>query len=497
MPRLSAFSRARQTLAGCLGEWELPWLSWPEVYPLTELCGLEAPSGEWLELHRQLLQPDAWAAGITACWRSLAQAQPLVCVLEWPHHRAYLEAFTRLPELPEWLLVLLLDPNQQLAPVPHGGGWFQRQEGPPAYAWPGWLGWLGWEFGGSLDLEQPNDITARLDRVLGSSGRRLLHLYGEAEKGLAAEMLAGPGPRPRLAEPPPDSLEQGMLQLLPGLLGTNASLLWSSSRQPPCPALRCLPQHLAGAAWGLHRGGRFPIIALDAPHLDEALGGLLHGLPPGCLLLLLQGGLCWAPDEAFLDPCRLRDLALLRQIHGLALSCPADLEEARQICELSQLTEVPIAVRLTHAPALQARLTSDPVEAGRSHCLRQGEHVAIFALGSLIYPALLAAEALASWGVHCQVWDVRFLKPLDRSALEQAQVCPHWLTVEEHCLQGGLATTLLETLSSLDIHPKVQHVALPASPPIGRDTPLESFGLDADGIQKAVRQLLGLTQQFT
>ncbi len=490
MPRISAASRARHTLAGCLGEWELPWLSWPGYYPLGDPSGLETPSGEWLELHRQLLQPDAWAAGIAACWRSLAQDQPLVCVLELPQHRAHLEALTQLPELPEWLLVVLMDPGQQLAPVPHGGGWFQRQEGPPAYAWPSWL---GWEFGGSLDLEHPNDITARLDRVLGSPGRRLLHLYGEAQSAAIKEPTA----QQRLAEPPSDSLEQGMLQILPDLLGNNGSLLWSSTRLPPCPALRCLPQHLAGAAWGLHRGGRFPILALDAPYLDEALPGLLQGLPPGCLLLLLQGGLCWAPDEAFLDPCRLRDLALLRQVHGLALSCPADLEEARQICELSQLTEVPIAVRLTHAPALQARLTSDPVEAGRSHCLRQGEHVAIFALGSLIYPALLAAEALASWGVHCQVWDVRFLKPLDRSALEQAQICGHWLTVEEHCLQGGLATTLLETLSSLDIHPKVHHVALPASPPIARDTPLEGFGLDADGIQKAVRQLLGLTQQFT
>ena len=489
MPRPSSWNLARQALARHLAEWELPWLSWPGHYPLGEL-NFDAPGADWLELHRHLDDPTSWAAGVQAAWRAQAPNQPLVCVLELPHHRHQLEALTRLDDPPAWLLVLLLDPTRQLAPVPHGGGWFQRQEGPPAYAWPGWF---GWEFGGSLDLDQSDEVTSGLDRVLGSPGRRLLHLYGQAPSHTPSDRL----PLPRFAPPPEDSLEQGLLQQLPSLLGANVELLWSSQRPAPCAAARTLPQQLAGAAWGAHRSGRFPILALDAPDLDKALGPLLHGLPPGCLLLLLQGGLCWSPHEPFLDPCRLRDLALLRQIHGLALSCPADLEEARQMCELSQLTEVPIALRLTHAPALQARLTSEPVEAGRSHCLRQGEHVAIFALGSLIYPALLAAEALASWGVSCQVWDVRFLKPLDRSALEQASHCPHWLTVEEHCLQGGLATTLLETLSGLDIHPKVHHVALPASPPIARDTPPEAFGLDADGIQKATRQLLGLTQQFT
>ncbi|MCW5867714.1 MAG: hypothetical protein KIS61_10655 [Candidatus Eremiobacteraeota bacterium] len=64
--------------------------------------------------------------------------------------------------------------------------------------------------------------------------------------------------------------------------------------------------------------------------------------------------------------------------------------------------------------------------------------------------------------------------------------------MEEHCLQGGLATMVLETLSQLELSAKVHHLALPATPPIENGAPAEEFGLDADGIQKAMRKLLGL-----
>jgi 1-deoxy-D-xylulose-5-phosphate synthase len=349
------------------------------------------------------------------------------------------------------------------------------------------------DFWGSINLEETRTISERLDPLLTGGGRRLVHLYGHAQT-----TVASPAHQEATLISPTDSLEAAFLQNLPSLLSDSIQLIWSLPQTPPgsLQGLLCQPEHLAAAAFGVAQAGLFPVLALSAGQIGQALPGLLEGLPPGCLLLLLEAGLVWEAGQSHLAPSRLRDLALLRQIHGLALTCPSDLEEALQIVQLSYQTETPIALRLSQAPAVHASMASTPMAAGCAHCLRQGKNVAILALGPIVYAALLAAESLASWGVECQVWDVRFVKPLDRDALTQASQCGFILTVEEHCLQGGLATTVLETLSQLKEYPRVEHLALPASPPIQRGTNLEEMALDADGIQRAVRQLLGLASHL-
>lgn len=466
--------QARQQLRQVLEDWELEFLGWP------------LPAGEE--------EPPLWASRVEAAWScsNPEPLSPLFVVIELPHGWDYLQALQDLRSQPEWLVVVLLDPHNWLAPVPNQSGWFQRKEEVPAYAWPAWL--RGWklEFWGSLNLEEGRLIGERLDALLAGAGRRLLHLHS----GQATSPAERPDLRPM--QSPPDSLEKAFLVDLASSLSPESQLLWAleCGVPPHLKGLVCKPEHLAGAARGVAEAGRLPVLALSAGQIGKALPNLLEGLPAGCCLLILEAGLVWESAQNHLAPSRLRDLALLRQIHGLALTCPADLEEARQILQLSFETETPIAIRLSQAPAVHTSLGSVSVQAGRAHCLRQGNKVAILALGPLVYAALLAAESLASWGVECQVWDVRFVKPLDREAVKEACKCGFLLTVEEHCLQGGLATTLMETLSQLQESPRVAHLALPPSPPLARETTPESLGLDADGVQRAVRDLLGLASHL-
>lgn len=477
--------RARQALAELLGEWELYWLQWPSFAAAPKLAP-HAPEG-WF--HLQTERPRDWAQQVQVFQHCQCDpAQPLLVVLEVPGDldrlRALLELATPIP----WLLILLLDPGGWFCPVPSGGGWFGRNAEPPAYAWPAWLRSAEVEFFGSLSLEEPRAIADRFDLFMNGQARRLLHLHGP-EMRVETPVLA-----PRALVSAADSLESAFLSQVPGLLNDSARLIWASraAHPPDWKCLRVEPAQACAAAWGVCQAGLIPVVVLSAGELAGALAGLVEGVPPHCALLILETGLCYEPEQSHLSPSRLRDLALLRQVHGLALTCPADVEEAAQLLKMSFETMTPIALRLSQAPAVLASLGSVQAQAGRGHCLRQGQHAAILCLGPTVYPALLAAESLASWGLECQVWDVRFLKPLDREMLEQAAEGGHILTVEEHCLQGGLATMTLETLSLLELTPKVHHLALPATPPITRGGAPEEFGLDADGIQRAMRKLLGL-----
>ncbi|MBS2037692.1 hypothetical protein JST97_22095 [bacterium] len=479
MAESAAAIRARQALADLLSDWELCWILWPASNLARQLAAGAPPA--WFEIPPQ--PSSVWAQQMQAFFLAQQEDQPLLLVLEAPQDLDKLQKLHELATPIPWLLVILLDPAGYLAAVPASGGWFQRSAEPPAYAWSSWLRQWKLEFWGSLSLEESKQVTERLDEFLQGNGRRLLHLYGPT----MAQTEQLPRPIQRLKSH--DSLESAYLEQL--RIPENARLIWCAG-EPPAGALHFSPEKAGSAAWGIHQAGFFPILALGAAQIGAALHDLLPGLPPGCLILILEAGLCWETGQSHLSPSRLRDLALLRQVHGLALACPADVFEACQVTDLAYATQTPVAVRLTQAPAVLTGLTKAPAQAGRGHRLRPGPNAAILALGPMVYASLLAAEALSAWGLECQVWDVRFLKPLDREMLENAAATGHILTVEEHCLQGGLGTMVLETLSQLELSAKVHHLALPATPPIPAGSPGEEFGLDADGIQKAMRKLLGL-----
>ncbi len=423
---------------------------------------------------------DHWAARLWA-WQSFRK-EPAWVVLEWPADRSLLEQL--IGRLGASLRLILLDWSGQLSPIPSTSGWFQRREEVPPFAWSCWLD--PWHYGGSQSLE--GDLQPLLQALEESTRSSWIHVYGQEE----IDTPSLPAARPLLS--PSDSLEQAFLEQLPQVLAQR-TLLWASHAVAPAGAYRCAPEQAGACLEALTLEGRSVLLVLSAGELGEALSGLLAGLPASTLLLVIETGLLWDSEETVLAPSRWRDLALLRQIHGLALTVPADLAEAMHLCKWSEQVETPVAVRLSSMPVV-AGLGQSPLEPGRARCLRSGRDASILALGPCVYAALLAAESLSAWGVECQVWEVRFLKPIDRQCLEQIADTGHLVTVEEHCLQGGLATTALETLSLMQRQVRSLHLALPSSPPISRDSLPEDFGLDAEGIVRAMRELLGLAAHF-
>jgi 1-deoxy-D-xylulose-5-phosphate synthase len=118
-----------------------------------------------------------------------------------------------------------------------------------------------------------------------------------------------------------------------------------------------------------------------------------------------------------------------------------------------------------------------------------GPRIAILAFGSLLYPALAAADAL-----DATVANMRFVKPLDVALVtELARSHDAIVTVEEGCLMGGAGGAVLETLAEADIELPVLTLGLPDRF-IQHGDPaklLAMCGLDAAGIEAQVRQRFG------
>jgi 1-deoxy-D-xylulose-5-phosphate synthase len=125
------------------------------------------------------------------------------------------------------------------------------------------------------------------------------------------------------------------------------------------------------------------------------------------------------------------------------------------------------------------------VPLGRAELRRPGRGVALLAFGSMLAPALAAAEAL-----NATVVNMRFVKPLDEEMiLRLAKTHELLVTIEENTVAGGAGSGVAELLHARDIPTRMLHLGLPdVHVSHGRhEQLLAELGLDAEGIRRAVR----------
>jgi 1-deoxy-D-xylulose-5-phosphate synthase len=123
---------------------------------------------------------------------------------------------------------------------------------------------------------------------------------------------------------------------------------------------------------------------------------------------------------------------------------------------------------------------------GQGEIRREGQKIAILAFGTLLYPALQAAE-----NIDATVVNMRWAKPLDTALLlDVAARHDALVTVEEGCLQGGAGSAVLEALAQVGVVKPVLQLGLPDQF-IEHGDPAKLLalqGLDAPGIEARIRQ---------
>ncbi|MEW6325836.1 MAG: transketolase C-terminal domain-containing protein, partial [Nitrospirota bacterium] len=192
------------------------------------------------------------------------------------------------------------------------------------------------------------------------------------------------------------------------------------------------------------------------------------------------------------------DLAFLRHIPNMVIMAPKDENELQHMIKTAVEHPGPIAVRYPRGSGLGVPLDPNPValKIGKGELLRNGDDLAIIALGSRVAPALEAGERLSQEGISASVVNARFVKPLDRDLIcSIAARCKHILTVEEHVVQAGFGSAVLELLAAEGLLGglKIHNVGINDEfPDQGPQALLrQHHGLDVEGILRAARTLLG------
>lgn len=146
----------------------------------------------------------------------------------------------------------------------------------------------------------------------------------------------------------------------------------------------------------------------------------------------------------------IEDLAHMRALPNMVVIDPADAIELAQATRAILEYEGPVYMRLLRGrvPELLDESAYE-FEIGRARLLREGEDVAVVASGTMVGPALQAAQSLAARGVSAAVLNASTLKPFDDGAVvELAREVGALVTAENHTIIGGLRSAVAEALAA-------------------------------------------------
>lgn len=252
-------------------------------------------------------------------------------------------------------------------------------------------------------------------------------------------------------------------------------------------------------ACGLAAEGMRPVAAIYSTFMQRAYDQVMHDL---CLqnlpvtLALDRAGLVGEDGPTHHG---VFDIAYLRHLPNMVIMAPKDENELQHMLKTALEYNGPAAVRYPRGTGLGVPMDQElkllPIGKGEMH--QEGDDVVIIAIGNMVKPAQEAGERLKAGGIAAAVVNARFVKPLDEELiLRLAKMTGRIVTVEEHALQGGFGSAVLECIEDNRLSAvKVLRIGLPDRfIEHGTQAVLrQKYGLDADGIYASVKDFVEKT----
>jgi 1-deoxy-D-xylulose-5-phosphate synthase len=260
-------------------------------------------------------------------------------------------------------------------------------------------------------------------------------------------------------------------------------------------------QHAVTFAAGLACEGLKPVVAIYSTFLQRGYDQLIHDVAIQNLPIVFaldRAGLVGADGPTHAGAY---DIAYLRCVPNVSVLTPADEDECRQSLYTAFMQNHPVAVRYPRGSGVgrmpKAQMSEIPFGKGEirrettKSAAQSGKRIAILAFGTVLYPALAAADKL-----DATVANMRFAKPLDVALVtDLARRHDAIVTVEEGAVMGGAGSAVLEALAEARIEIPVLALGLPDAFSEHGDPAklLALYGLDAAGIEQSIQRRFGST----
>ncbi len=207
-------------------------------------------------------------------------------------------------------------------------------------------------------------------------------------------------------------------------------------------------QNIVGIAAGMAHSGKIPFVstyAVFSAHrdMDQIRVTVCYNNMP-VKIGGAHAGISVGADGATHQA--LEDIAAMRVLPNMTVISPCDFTQTK-LATIAAVEQVkgPAYIRYGREPIADFTSEKLPFEVGKIQTFKEGSDVSIFAIGSMVWEALQAAETLSQKGINAEVVNVHTIKPLDVSGIVKSVKktgCP--VTAEEHQVIGGLGSAIAE-----------------------------------------------------
>jgi 1-deoxy-D-xylulose-5-phosphate synthase len=260
-------------------------------------------------------------------------------------------------------------------------------------------------------------------------------------------------------------------------------------------------QHAVTFASGLARAGLKPVVAIYSTFLQRAVDQVIHDVAIPRLPVVFavdRAGLVGADGETHQGAF---DIALFRGIPGLIILTPSTQREMELMLRYAFAKAAPVMIRYPKAPCCASEFAgTQPLLEGRGVMVRQncGE-VLIVSFGALLSEALKASEILRGVKIRSDVYNLRFVQPLDMDHLislfyRYRLIC----VVEEGCRCSGVGEQIAAELKSRATAIPFLNLGFPRKflPHGSRSELLSLYSLDGQNIAAAIEQALATEKRL-
>ncbi len=250
-------------------------------------------------------------------------------------------------------------------------------------------------------------------------------------------------------------------------------------------------EHATTMSAALALGGQKPVLALYSTFMQRGFDQLIHdcGIQEAPVVIALdRAGLVGEDGPTHHGTF---DLSYLRMIPNMTAMAPKDERELQNMLYSALKYDSLTAIRYPRGagPGAETGDEYSYIAPGEGEWLRQGKDLIFIAIGSMVVPALDAAEQLYEKGIDCGVINARFVKPLPEAVLEEAfDATKRIVTLEENVLAGGFGSAVLEWAADHTKDHEIFRIGLPNRfIEAGAVSKLKAeLGIDVDGIVRSV-----------
>ncbi|KQN05136.1 transketolase [Sphingobium sp. Leaf26] len=251
-------------------------------------------------------------------------------------------------------------------------------------------------------------------------------------------------------------------------------------------------QNMVGVGAGLANGGKIPFVSgascfLSARALEQIKADCAYS-HANVKLCGISSGVAYG--ELGATHHSIEDIAWLRAIDRLTVIVPADPWQTAEAIKAAAAHDGPVYIRISRMPVPELERDDAVFRIGKAERLRPGTDIAIIANGTLVHHAVSAARRLEVDGIAAQVINMATISPMDVEMLAQAAATGAIVTAEEGLAHGGLGGAVAEYCATHS-PVRMRMLGFPGFLPTGSAQWLMNrFGLNADGITAAARDLL-------